>query len=162
MDQDARLGWQIERIGIRHLAKYRNGSKGRSCLTITMTRIVMKLPHASNRPKTKFRGRTVPTSPPGKGSPTQWFEAHVSSTRAEEIFEENLGLVFGERTGWTAEKMLKDGMLSAVCEPALRMVTQMDHIGESNSTSQGFQTTGGQAYGTIESTRDGKQEYQFW
>ncbi|KAI8691192.1 hypothetical protein NCS56_00111000 [Fusarium sp. Ph1] len=161
-DQDARLGWQIERINIRHLAKYRNGPKGRSCLTITMTRIVKKFPNASNKYKTKFRGQTVPTTPPGKGSPTQWFEAHISSTRTEELFEENLGLVFGERTRWTVEKLMEDGVLSPLCEPALRMVTKMDHIGESNSTSQGFRTTGGQAYGTIDSTRDGKQEYQFW
>ena len=127
-----------------------------------MTRIVKKFANASNKHKTKFRGQTVPTTPPGKGSPTQWFEAHISSTRAEELFEENLGLVFGERTRWTVEKLMEDGVLSALCEPALRMVTKMDHIGESNCTSQGFRTTGGQAYGTIDSTRDGKQEYQFW
>ncbi|KAJ4184206.1 hypothetical protein NW755_009212 [Fusarium falciforme] len=161
-DQDVRFGWQIERINIRHLAKYRNGPKGRSCLAITMTRIVKKFPNASNKHKTKFRGQTVPTTPPGKGSPTQWFEAHISSTRAEKLFEENLGLVFGERTRWTVEKLMEDGILSALCEPALRMVTKMDHVGESNSTSQGFRTTGGQAYGTIDDTRDGKQEYQFW
>ncbi|KAM6539435.1 hypothetical protein FALCPG4_001241 [Fusarium falciforme] len=161
-DQDVRFGWQIERINIRHLAKYRNGPKGRSCLTITMTRIVKKFPNASNKHKTKFRGQTVPTTPPGKGSPTQWFEAHISSTRAEKLFEENLGLVFGERTRWTVEKLMEDGILSALCEPALRMVTKMDHVGESNSASQGFRTTGGQAYGTIDNTRDGKQEYQFW
>lgn len=127
-----------------------------------MTCIVKKFANASNKHKTKFRGQTVPTTPPGKGSPTQWFEAHISSTRAEELFEENLGLVFGERTHWTVEKLMEDGVLSALCEPALRMVTKMDHIGESNSTSQGFRTTGGQAYGTIDSTGEGKQEYQFW
>ncbi|RSL46208.1 hypothetical protein CEP53_010432 [Fusarium sp. AF-6] len=161
-DQDAGYGWQIERINIRHLAKYRNGPKGRSCLTITMTRIVKKFPSTSNKPKMIFRGQTVPATPPGKGSPTQWFEAHISSTRAEEIFKENLSLEFGEKTRWTAEKLMEDGVLSALCEPALRMATKMDHIGESNSTSQGFRTTGRQAYGTIDSTRDGKQEYQFW
>ncbi|KAL2685572.1 hypothetical protein Neosp_006672 [[Neocosmospora] mangrovei] len=161
-EQDGRLGWQIEKINIRHLAKYQNTSKGRSRLTITMTRIVKNFSSTSNKYKNKFRGQTVPATSPGKGSPTQWFEAHISSTRAEELFKENLGLVFGERTNWTAEKLMEDGVLSALVEPALRMVTKMDHIGESNSTSQGFRATGGQAYGTIDSTRDGKQDYQFW
>ncbi|KAM0424785.1 hypothetical protein ACHAPT_010095 [Fusarium lateritium] len=161
-EPDTTLGWEIDRANIRHLAKYRNGPKGRSCLTITMTRIVKKLSSSGNKSKAGFRGQTIPMTPPGQGSPAQWFEANISSTRAEELFEENLGLEFGERTRWTPEKLMGDGALSALCEPALKMATKMDQVGETNRIAQSIQTTGGQAYGTIDSTRDGKPEYEFW
>ncbi|KAF7544526.1 hypothetical protein G7Z17_g9878 [Cylindrodendrum hubeiense] len=122
--------WYIEGVSIRHIAKYRVGPKSPNYLAITMTRIVQRTGRSN------YQGVTTPAPIPGKGSLTQWFEASIGSTRADRLLKQNIGLEFGDKTLWTPGQFEKEGIVKALCNPALKMVTQMDQIGRTNSNSE--------------------------
>ncbi|KAM0564424.1 hypothetical protein ACHAPJ_000637 [Fusarium lateritium] len=151
-------GWFVDRVNIHHRAQYRNGANGSSCLTIDMTRRVERFPITS---KEKYRGQSVPVTPPEDGLLGQWFEASVSSIRAEELLKENAELEFGERSRWTPDTMEREGALKAVCEPALRMVSQMDQVGSSNENGHGPRTDR-RAYDTIQESKERDKKVFFW
>ncbi|EWY93507.1 hypothetical protein FOYG_06681 [Fusarium oxysporum NRRL 32931] len=148
----------VDKVRICHEARYRNGGKGASCLKVTMIRRVEKLPGI---PKGTYRGQSVPVTPPGNGRPGQWFETSISSTRAEEIFQENMGLEFGDKTHWTPETLQHQGVFRAIAEPALQMVSQMDHVGDSNSNGQGPRTDR-QLYSAAQDSKDRQKGKYFW
>ncbi|EXM11562.1 hypothetical protein NOF04DRAFT_1915 [Fusarium oxysporum II5] len=148
----------VDKVRICHEARYRNGGKGPSCLKVTMIRRVEKLPGI---PKGTYRGQSVPVTPPGNGRPGQWFETSISSTRAEEIFQENMGLEFGDKTHWTPETLQHQGVFRAISEPALQMVSQMDHVGDSNSNGQGPRTDR-QSYSAAQDSKDRQKGKYFW
>ncbi|KAL5616582.1 hypothetical protein FOBRF1_005330 [Fusarium oxysporum] len=148
----------VDKVRICHEAQYRNGGKGPSCLKVTMIRRVEKLPGI---PKETYRGQSVPVTPPGNGRPGQWFETSISSTRAEEIFQENMGLEFGDKTHWTPETLQHQGVFRAISEPALQMVSQMDHVGDSNSNGQGPRTDR-QSYSAAQDSKDRQKGKYFW
>ncbi|KAJ4271761.1 hypothetical protein NW762_000467 [Fusarium torreyae] len=152
------FGWFVDRVSIHHRAEYRNGENGPSCLTIDMTRRVERFPITS---KEKYRGQSVPVTPPEDGLLGQWFEASVSSIRAEELLKENAELEFGERSRWTPDTMEREGALKAVCEPALRMVSQMDQVGSSNENGHGPRTDR-RAYDTIQESKERDKKAFFW
>ncbi|KAF7558889.1 hypothetical protein G7046_g5266 [Stylonectria norvegica] len=131
-EQDQTLGYSIAGMNIRHVANYRHGVDGRSCLTITMTRIVKR--GDNFRPgMSTYTGFTCPVPVPGEGCPTQWFEAAITSTRAEELLMENVELEVGDKTSWTPEQFQKEGAFDQLCEPTLRMIAQMDEVGRTNN-----------------------------
>lgn len=76
---------------------------------------------------------------PGSGPLVQWFEASVGSTKADELLQENAKMGFGDRSSWTPDQLVQDGVIKAMCEHALRMVTQMDPIGTTNHNGEGLQ-----------------------
>ncbi|KAF4968479.1 hypothetical protein FSARC_4124 [Fusarium sarcochroum] len=151
-------GCCVDRVNIHHQAQYRNGENGPSCLTIDMTRVVEKFPTTS---KEEYRGQSVPVTPPEDGLLGQWFEASVSSIRAEELFKENAELEIGERSRWTPDALQRQGALKAVCEPALRMVSQMDQVGSSNENGHGPRTDR-RAYDTIQESKERDKKVYFW
>ncbi|KAF5698306.1 hypothetical protein FGLOB1_12163 [Fusarium globosum] len=148
----------VDRVRICHEAWYRDGKKGPSCLKVTMIRRVEKLPGI---PKGTYRGQSVPVTPPGNGRPGQWFEASISSVRAEEIFQENMGLEFGGKTHWTPDILHQQGVFRAISEPALQMVRKMDHVGDSNSNGQGPRT-GQQSYSAAQDSMHRQKGTYFW
>ncbi|KAJ9428652.1 hypothetical protein FOXG_00650 [Fusarium oxysporum f. sp. lycopersici 4287] len=148
----------VDKVRICHEARYRNGGKGPSCLKVTMIRRVEKLPGI---PKGTYRGQSVPVTPPENGRPGQWFETSISSTRAEEIFQENMGLEFGDKTHWTPETLQHQGVFRAIAEPALQMVSPMDHVGDSNSNGQGPRTDR-QSYSAAQDSKDRQKGKYFW
>ncbi|KAF9771494.1 hypothetical protein IL306_010866 [Fusarium sp. DS 682] len=150
--------WCIDRVLIRHEAMYRDGAKGPSCLKITMTRRVEKLPGI---PKGRYQGQSVPVAPPGNGQPSQWFEASISSVRGEEMLQENMGLKFGDKTHWTPETLQNQGVFKAICEPTMKMVSQMDQVGDSNSNGHGPRTDR-QSYSAVQDSMARQQGVYFW
>ncbi|KAF4951127.1 hypothetical protein FGADI_7742 [Fusarium gaditjirri] len=148
----------VDKVRICHEVRYRNGGKGPSCLKVTMIRRVEKLPGI---PRGTYRGQSVPVTPPGNGEPGQWFEANISSVRAEEIFQENMGLEFGDKTHWTPEILQRQGVFRAISEPALQMVSQMDHVGDSNSNGQGPRTDR-PSYSAAQDLKDRQKGKYFW
>ncbi|KAG4294246.1 hypothetical protein FPRO06_00831 [Fusarium proliferatum] len=148
----------VDRVRICHEARYRDGKKGPSCLKVTMIRRVEKRPGI---PKGTYRGQSVPVTPPGNGRPGQWFEASISSVRAEEIFQENMGLEFGDKTHWTPDILHQQGVFRAISEPALQMVRKMDHVGDSNSNGQGPRT-GQQSYSAAQYSMHRQKGTYFW
>ncbi|KAF5552731.1 hypothetical protein FPHYL_8879 [Fusarium phyllophilum] len=148
----------VDRVRICHEAQYRNGGKGPSCLKVTMIRRVEKLPGI---PKGTYRGQSVPVTPPANGRPGQWFETSISSVRAEEIFQENIGLEFGDKTHWTPEILHHQGVFRAISEPALQMVRKMDHVGDSNSNGQGPRSDQ-QSYSAAQDSKARQKGTYFW
>jgi len=67
--------------------------------------------------------------PYGEARLPLWFEIGIKSAKAEEHFEQNLKLEFGEEVAWTQETMMKAGVLKAICQPASDLVKQMDGVG---------------------------------
>ncbi|CAJ0545809.1 Ff.00g092820.m01.CDS01 [Fusarium sp. VM40] len=151
-------GWYIDRVRIHHEANYRNGGRGPSRLTITMTRLVERFPGII---RDKFRGQSVPAAPSRGGQLAQWFEASVSSMRVDEVMQENSRLEFGEKTRWTPETLDRQDALKAICEPALRMVSQMDQVGKSNENGHGPRTDR-QAYDAVEDMKERNKNNFFW
>ncbi|KAH6898509.1 hypothetical protein B0T10DRAFT_111649 [Thelonectria olida] len=123
--------WRIEKAKVRHIAKYRSTPTSQTYLAITMTRAIR-----ANR-SAKYQGATMQVPAPGKGPLTQWFEASVGSTKADQLLSQNAKLGFGDRTTWTPDQLVQDGAIKSICEHALRMVTQMDQVGSTNHNSEG-------------------------
>lgn len=71
------------------------------------------------------------------GRASLWFEASLSSAKAEAFFEANESLGIGEEAAWTVESMEEAGCFKALWEPALAMVKQMDHIGVETWAARG-------------------------
>ncbi|RBR12180.1 hypothetical protein FVER53590_00860 [Fusarium verticillioides] len=148
----------VDRVRICHEARYRNGGKGPSCLKVIMIRRVEKLPGI---PRGTYRGQSVPVTAPANGRPGQWFETSISSVRAEEIFQENIGLEFGDKTHWTPEILHHQGVFRAISEPALQMVRKMDHVGDSNSNGQGPRSDQ-QSYSAAQDSKARQKGKYFW
>ncbi|KAM0216634.1 hypothetical protein ACHAPA_007584 [Fusarium lateritium] len=150
--------WYIDRVRIHHEANYRNGGRGPSCLTVTMTRLVERFPGVT---RDKFRGQSVPVAPSRDGQLAQWFEASVSSIRVDEVLQENARLEFGEKTRWTPEILDRQDALKAICEPVLKMVSQMDQVGRSNENGHGPRTDQ-QGYDAVEDMKERNKKNFFW
>ncbi|KAF5638248.1 uncharacterized protein FTJAE_5349 [Fusarium tjaetaba] len=148
----------VDRVRICHEAWYQDGRKGPSCLKVTMIRRVEKLPGI---PRGTYRGQSVPVTAPANGRPGQWFETSISSVRAEEIFQENIGLEFGDKTHWTPEILHHQGVFRAISEPALQMVRKMDHVGDSNSNGQGPRSDQ-QSYSAAQDSKARQKGTYFW
>ncbi|KAF5248750.1 hypothetical protein FAUST_89 [Fusarium austroamericanum] len=150
--------WCVERVRIHHEAKYRNGAKGPTWLTITMVRVVQP---SSNGTKKLYRGQVVPVALPGIGRVGQWFEVAISSVRAENELQENVRLEFGEKASWSPEGLERHGAFRAICEPAIWMVSQMDRVGNSNANGHGIQTDQ-PFFDPVEDSKKRTKNYQFW
>ncbi|RGP65294.1 hypothetical protein FLONG3_9270 [Fusarium longipes] len=150
--------WCVDRVKIRHEARYRNGAKGPSCLTTTMVRVVERFP---NTPKGLFKGQSVPNALPGSGRISEWFEARISSIKAEDALQENIGLELGEQTDWSPDKLERHGALRAICEPAILMVRQMDPVGNSNENGHGTETDQ-PPFDAVKDLRNRSKNYSYW
>ena len=71
-----------------------------------------------------------------RGFPCRWYEASISSAAADEMFRQNETLGFAEVADWNYEALHRAGALSAILEPALRMVQEMDSVGAGNDNCQ--------------------------
>ncbi|KAM4055050.1 hypothetical protein HRG_005859 [Hirsutella rhossiliensis] len=120
---DERLGATVESISIRHAARYRQTQETGSILTVAMTKRLV--PGEKHEKRMKWRlGQKL-----YEGVPCLWYEVSVSSGRARDLFAENVGMAFGDRTSWDCEQLDREGVFEDICRPALGMITQMDEIG---------------------------------
>ncbi|KAI1068248.1 hypothetical protein LB507_004847 [Fusarium sp. FIESC RH6] len=158
VEPESATGWHIERTRICHEATYRNGAKGPSCLTTTMFRVVERIPGTA---KGLYRGQSVPVALLSHGQIGQWYEASISSIKAEDVLQENVGLELGEQTSWSTDEMKRLGAFKAVCEPAIRMVRQMDKVGNTNENGHGTQTDQ-PPFDAIQYLEDKEKKYSYW
>ncbi|KAL4730375.1 hypothetical protein ACLX1H_002409 [Fusarium chlamydosporum] len=105
-----------------------------------MIRVVERFPKTPEISENLYKGQSVPLTLPGNERVGQWFEASISSIKAEDMLQENVGLELGERTRWNPDALQRYGALTAICEPAIRMVRQMDRVGDSNENGHGTET----------------------
>ncbi|KAK0731301.1 hypothetical protein B0H67DRAFT_67838 [Lasiosphaeris hirsuta] len=70
------------------------------------------------------------------GLTQRWFEASVTSTEAESLFRQNIGLGLGQKADWTPEQLRESGIFYSIYGPALAMLGHMDQVGanEDNKT----------------------------
>ncbi|POR39804.1 Uncharacterized protein TPAR_00024 [Tolypocladium paradoxum] len=129
---DERLGATVDSVKIRHVAQYRHQETGGSMLSLTM---VKRLVPAGKQAK---RMKWSVTRQHTKGAPYLFYEASVSSVRAEELFAENRDMRLGEETTWDCDKLEREGVFEDLCRRAFGMVTQMNHIGLLNDNGLGM------------------------
>lgn len=87
------LGIVIAEVDIRHSAKYKSRASNSSLLTITMTRhLINEIDYRKDRSIIRFTSYSAAARGQVHGQvnkPDEWFEAHLSSWRAEDMFREN-------------------------------------------------------------------------
>lgn len=158
--EDEGNGVSIDSVCIRHLASYRSKEENGRQLTIAMTRPVGKSFHFHG--PTKFTGTTMfaRTKQDLCGNLGEYFEASLCSWRAAELFKQNLGLKFGDKTAWNCEQLEQEQVFDDICWPALGMISQMDGIGSANNNEQGPSLSGAKAssYGPGANPK----KYEFW
>lgn len=96
---------------------------------------------------------------PAKGVFTSWFEASISSVKAEELFVQNEELTLGEEAEWTAEQLKQDGVFRSLWGPALQMLKEMDSVGHHNSNGQEIRAPKTEA---PTKRREDDPSYSFW
>ena len=62
-----------------------------------------------------------------------WYEASISSAKANDLLRQNVTLELGDEAGWTPEELEQLGAASAMYLPACEMLKQMDGIGLHNN-----------------------------
>lgn len=58
-----------------------------------------------------------------------WFEANITSRKAEQILKENQGLGFAEEATWTPEVLQESGAIDDLIVSAAQTVKHMDGVG---------------------------------
>ncbi|RFN53040.1 hypothetical protein FIE12Z_2623 [Fusarium flagelliforme] len=109
----------------------------------------------------KFAASLVCSMDIDHGQIGQWYEASISSIKAEDVLQENVGLELGEQTSWSTDELKRHGAFKAVCEPAIRMVRQMDKVGNSNENGHGTQTDQ-PPFDAIQYLEDKEKKYSYW
>ncbi|KAK3341244.1 hypothetical protein B0T25DRAFT_557794 [Lasiosphaeria hispida] len=79
-----------------------------------------------------------PDSEEAWGLTQRWFEASVTSTKAESLFRQNMGLGFGQKADWTPQELREGGIFYSIYGPALAMLEYMDQVGANEDNRQGW------------------------
>ena len=58
-----------------------------------------------------------------------WYEASVSSVKAEELFMQNEDLKYGEKTAWTLETFQQNKIIDRLVDRATEMVKKINGVG---------------------------------
>lgn len=66
---------------------------------------------------------------PNEGRFPAWFEAHITSDRANNALEENSSLGFAEEAAWTPEDLQDSGAIDDLLQSAANTVKRMDGVG---------------------------------
>ena len=126
----------VERVRVRHVARYRDSPHGGSTfLNITMWRdthmdLEAGCDVVTNRNRSTRHVRVEPSkNDESKGIANVWYEASISSIRAENVLRENSEIEFGEEVQWTTSKLREEGVFKSLYRPAIAMVEAMDDIG---------------------------------
>ncbi|KAK5990541.1 hypothetical protein PT974_08810 [Cladobotryum mycophilum] len=129
---------RVENIKIRQVAKYRQKRQG-SELVITAFTTMEETTTNQEGSGTATHRRKIWSRRSGNGNgaiPCRWFEAAISSPRAQTLFDQNKVLEFGQRASWDVQQLENDGILQEICQPALSMAASLDLIGCTNNNEQ--------------------------
>lgn len=123
---------------MRHVARYRDGQGGNTFLNITMwqaTNMDWDVVEESSRSTRDIRVEPSENDDT-KGVANVWYEASISSARAEKVFQENAGIEFGEEVQWKETELRSEGVFKDLYLPAIGMVEKMDRIGAGNNNGR--------------------------
>ncbi|PHH78784.1 hypothetical protein CDD80_6240 [Ophiocordyceps camponoti-rufipedis] len=155
--EDARLKVTVDNINVRHVARYRLGRNSNSLLSVTMVRKLDK----GERQGTRRQWQTGQARVPYRGTPIIWYEAALSSLKAEQMLAENRDMTVGSRASWDCERLEAEGVLDDVCRPAFGIITQMDDIGQLNDNGLRMATLNSRRPTEAVDKRRGK-DYSYW
>lgn len=127
---------------MRQVAEYENQACRDSILLVTVTQQMVMRRSDRQQEQTKGNIRVSARSRPvchKSTRPSQWVEASIQSRRGRDILEANLELQLGDKAEWDHEQLESDGVLEAICLPAMAMVGEMDYIGLHNDNCQAQQ-----------------------
>ncbi|KAL1870290.1 hypothetical protein VTK73DRAFT_2665 [Phialemonium thermophilum] len=71
-----------------------------------------------------------------EGWPQRWYEASISSARADKILLANRDLDFGNKTAWNVSDIVKKDILESIAYPSAVMLRQMDLVGAGNRNNK--------------------------
>jgi len=124
-------------VRVRHIARY-TSKDGRSLLDLTYLRDMdVQFPEGGEHDDSSRLEAFPMTEAVARGVFSSWYEASVSSVKAEEIFVENEGIATGDESQWDIGTLSAAGVLEALYTPALEMVRQMDGVGATVDNGQG-------------------------
>lgn len=155
--EDARLKVTVDNINVRHVARYRLGRKSNSLLSVTMVRKLDK----GERQGTRRQWQTGQARVPYRGTPIIWYEATLSSLKAEEMLAENRDMTVGSRVSWDCDRLEAEGVFEDVCRPGFGIITQMDDIGQLNDNGLRMATLNSRRPTEAADKRRGK-DYSYW
>ncbi|KAK3382418.1 hypothetical protein B0T24DRAFT_587174 [Lasiosphaeria ovina] len=70
-----------------------------------------------------------------EGEFPRWYEASITSTRAEALFLQNKPLRLGQKAKWDANTLLEQHIFEDIFGPALQMLKTMDHVGGNDNSN---------------------------
>ncbi|KAK0703161.1 hypothetical protein B0T26DRAFT_791920 [Lasiosphaeria miniovina] len=70
-----------------------------------------------------------------EGEFPRWYEASITSTRAEALFLQNKSLGLGQKAEWDANTLLEQHIFEDIYGPALQMLKTMDHVGGNDNSN---------------------------
>ncbi|KAK0734901.1 hypothetical protein B0T26DRAFT_845453 [Lasiosphaeria miniovina] len=70
-----------------------------------------------------------------EGEFPRWYEASITSTRAEALFLQNKSLRLGQKAEWDANTLLEQHIFEDIYGPALQMLKTMDHVGGNDNSN---------------------------
>ena len=135
LHENEHYGVFTEKVTIRHVAKYKGGD---SFLKVRMMQDMTLNAHfiANEAADVRVVDAEPDKHDKARGIPDKWYEASISSVRAEELLEENALMEWGNEVKWTVEDAKEEGVFAALYKPALAMVSQMDLVGCFNDNRQ--------------------------
>ncbi|PFH56859.1 hypothetical protein XA68_15854 [Ophiocordyceps unilateralis] len=154
---DAKLSATVDSINVRHVARYRQGGDSNSLLSVTMVRKLDK----GEKQETRRQWHTSPARSPHNGTPIIWYEASVSSLKAQDMFAENYDMALGSRATWDGDELEAEGVLEDICRPGFGIITQMDDIGSLNDNGLRMGTQNSRRTTAVEEGRS-RKDYQYW
>ena len=110
-------------VRVRHVARY-TSQDGQSFLDLTFVRDMSPTCPDGVQLKASLAAESIKY-----GVFTSWYEASISSARAEELFKENETMTTGDESSWDTNTLTAAGVLDAVSGAALGMVRAMDGVG---------------------------------
>lgn len=130
---DSRL--VIDSILVHHTTKYKSaGREENSTLNISQIKgldVDSRYPFAG----AKFQIYRASSPPNDQKEPEHldsWYEASISSIKADELLKQNNTLELGDEATWTAETLENMGAAKSIYLPACEMIKQMNGIGYHN------------------------------
>jgi hypothetical protein len=64
-----------------------------------------------------------------------WYEAKITTNKADELLKENIDLEFGEEVSWTPKMLISTNIIEELVLPACEMIKQMDGVGFHNNNN---------------------------
>lgn len=127
----------IDDVRVRQVCKFQSQNKK---TILEISRIFAT--ETKNFPDTKYRAvRSFPDDDRKKGVFKGWYEVSVSSTRMEELLQQNETLAPGEEAEWTMEQLEQERVFEDIYRPACQIVKRMDGVGvECNNGTPNRQT----------------------